>query len=398
MQWLSLSLLCESFVAEWMYNDISTKIDLQQYGNVRGSSTTLCLIDFLNFIYEELEKRKTAVTATFIDFKKAFDLVDHNIVIKKAIALGVRECIIPWIADFLSGRRQSVRYLGAMSDFLPTTCGVPQGTILGSLCFLVLINDALLDTSLRWKYVDDCTFAISINTDSPDHAPLQQTLDTLQQWSDSNHMSINPSKTVVLNFSVSITPLPPLSLTLGDHTLDCITSTRILGLTVDDKLNWNQHTNNTLKAASFRLYMLRRLKTFGMPTLELISIYKTFILPKLTYASPAWSCSLTDTQLRRLERVQKRALKISLGANYSTYEEALVTANLQKLEDIYKENQRRLARKLMKDSRHRHLLPVDAPPPAYYLRHANTIVPNTPRTERYLNSPIPSLTSIINEY
>ena len=203
------SLLCESFVAEWMYNDISTKIDLQQYGNVRGSSTTLCLIDFLNFIYEELEKRKTAVTATFIDFKKAFDLVDHNIVIKKAIALGVRECIIPWIADFLSGRRQSVRYLGAMSDFLPTTCGVPQGTILGSLCFLVLINDALLDTSLRWKYVDDCTFAISINTDSPDHAPLQQTLDTLQQWSDSNHMSINPSKTVVLNFSVSITPLPP---------------------------------------------------------------------------------------------------------------------------------------------------------------------------------------------
>ena len=126
------------------------------------------------------------MTATFTDFKKAFDLVDHTTVIKKCIAMGVRRSLIPWIADFLSRRRQAVRHQGALSDFLPITCGVPQGTKLGPLLFLILINDALIDTPHRMKYVDDCTITNSFNVDSPDHSPTQASLDALQSWTTNN--------------------------------------------------------------------------------------------------------------------------------------------------------------------------------------------------------------------
>ena len=204
------SLLCEGFVADWIYEDIAHVIDPRQYGNVRGASTTHGLIDFLDFAYKELEKRKTGVTATFIDFKKAFDLVDHTTVIKKCIAMGVRRCLIPWISDFLTNRRQAVRHQGALSDFLPITCGVPQGTKLGPLLFLILINDALIDTPHRMKYVDDCTITNSFDVESPDHSPTQASLDSLQSWTTDNHTQVNPTKTVTMTFSVSETPPPPL--------------------------------------------------------------------------------------------------------------------------------------------------------------------------------------------
>ena len=284
---LLASLLCESFVAEWLYDDISPKIDPQQYGNVRTSSTTHCLIDFLDFTYKELEKRKTSVTATFIDFKKAFDLVDHTTVIKKAISMGVRGCLIPWLADFLTDRRQAVRYQGSTSDFLPITCGVPQGTKIGPLLFLILINDALLDTPQRMKYVDDCTITSSISTTAPDHSPTQTTLNALYDWTLENHVKINTTKTVAMLFSFSPNPPPPPPLTLNNCPLTTVSSFKLLGVTIDDRLTWNAHTTNIVNSASFRLYMLRRLKTFGLPSSELVNIYKTFILPKLMYASPA---------------------------------------------------------------------------------------------------------------
>ena len=177
---------------------------------IRGSSTAHCLIDFLDFIYKELEKRKTSVTATFIDFQKAFDLVDHTTVLRKAITMGVRVGLVPWLADFLTNRRQAVRFQGSVSDFLPITCGVPQGTKIGPLLFLILINDALLDTPQRMKYVDDCTIASSVCTTNPNYSPTQSTLNLLSQWTAANHVKINANKSVSMLFALSPTPLPPL--------------------------------------------------------------------------------------------------------------------------------------------------------------------------------------------
>ena len=413
---LFISLLCESFVTEWLYADIAPNIDPQQFGNVKGSSTTHCLIDFLNFTYKELEQRKTAVIATFIDLKKAFDLVDHTTLIKKAISMGVRESLIPWLSNFLTDRHQSVRVHGAISEPLTITCSSPQGTKNGPIGFLMVINDALFGTPQRFKYVDDCTLAHSINTDQPDYTPAQSTLDSLQQWTTENHVQINPLKCVTMQFTVARqNPPPPPSLSIGGQNLETVVTFKLLGLTIDDKLKFGPHVTNIVKSTSFRLHMLRRLKSFGMPVDELINIYKMFILPKLTYAAPAWSFSLGVDLQKKLERVQKQALKICLGPAYTTYEAALTVANLPILihdpnnhppivperlipspnPTIHEQIVTKFAYNLHSHHRHSHFLPPPISSP-HDTRHQNHIRPIQTGTNRYKFSPIPTMVKILN--
>ena len=305
---------------------------------------------------------------------------------------------MPWIADFLTNRRQAVRYQGVTSTFRPLTCGVPQGTKLGPLCFLILINDALMDTQQRWKYVDDSTIASSLNTDTPDYSPTQQSLDNLNTWASHNYVTINSEKTVLLHFDLSKTPTPQPSLTLADHNLQLVNKSKLLGLTLNSSLTWDDHTQSIVQSASFRLYMLRRLRSLGMQPTELTHIYKTFILPKLTYASPVYSSSLTATQLLRLERVQKRAMRIIHNTNYTNYEQALQNVHLPKLADQYNTSLKRFGLKLLKDNRHRHFLPPPAPPPPNPTRHTNKLAPIKARTERHRKSTIPFLVKLINGY
>lgn len=390
------SLLCEDFIFNWAYSNIANVIDPQQFGNMKTSSTTHCLVSFLDFIYKNLEKRKTSVALAFIDFRKAFDLVDHTIIINKAIKMGLHPNLVSWLANFISERRQAVRYQGCVSPHQHLTCGVPQGTKMGPLCFLLLINDALTETPFRWKYVDDSTVGVTVNNGSPDYTPLQDILDRLQAWTAKNNVTINGNKTVVMHISTSTTQVPPPAVRIGAHHLQVVESTKLLGVTVDCKLNWKQHVNNTVKSASYKLYMLRRLKSLGMPQRELKSIFTIFILPKLAYASPAWSSSLSLTQQRQLERVQKRACRVILGDSYTTYEEALTTLELTTLSERHLHILRQFGTRLLTHPRHRQLLPEENPRPRHAVRHHNKIKPIRAVTDRYKKSAVPTIVKLIN--
>ena len=390
------SLLCESFIFDWASHSIAAVIDKQQFGNIKSSSTTHCLISLLDFLYQNLEKRNTSVVVAFTDFRKAFDLVDHNVLIIKAIRIGLEPSLVRWLADFLSERHQMVRYQGELSTPQPLTCGVPQGTKMGPLCFLILINDALRDTPFRWKYVDDSTIGVTVNNSSPDYHQLQQHLSTLQAWTEANHVTINYSKTVMMHFSLAKTAVPPPTVTLSDHPIQVVESTKLLGIILDNKLDWNLHISTMIQTTTYRLYMLRRLKSLGTPQGELTSIYNIFILPKLTYASPAWSSSINLTQKRKLERVQKRACRIILGSAYTTYTEALDTLGMVTLATRHQDLLRQFGVKLLHHPRHRDLLPPAALRPRHSVRHHNILQPIRARTDRYKHSPIPSIVNIIN--
>ena len=199
----------------------------------------------------------------FIDFKKAFDLVDHTTIITKAVHLGLPPSLVAWLSDFLSDRRQAVRYQGCVSVFQLLTCGVPQGTKMGPLCYLILINDALLDTPHRYKYVDDCTVGIPVTNTTLDYTPPQEILDTLHTWTVQNKVTINHNKTVVMHFHTSGDDLDPPQLTVNGHPLQVVNTTKLLGITLDSKLTWKDNTANIVKSASFKLYMLRRWRSLG---------------------------------------------------------------------------------------------------------------------------------------
>ena len=394
------SLICEGFVFDRAYADIAESIDSQQFGNMKSSSTTHCLVSLLDFIYHTLDnQRSVSVALTFVDFSKAFDLVNHNVVLKKAIDLGLRPILISWLADFLSERHQAVRFRGAISTCQPLTCGVPQGTKMGPLCFLVLINDALRDTGSRWKYVDDSTIGMKVvnKGHNTSYSDLQDNLNNLQEWTTNNSVTINHSKTVVMHINFGATRLDPPLITLGTDTLEVVKSTKLLGITIDDQLKWDNHINTIIKSSTYRLHLLHRLKSLGLPAEELKNVYNTFILPKLTYASPAWSCSLNISQRKVLERVQKRACKIILWSDYDGYDDALHKLNLPRLETQYQDLTRQFGQKLLSNPRHRNLLPPDNPPPVRAARHHNRLQHNRRgKTERYRTSAIPTIVKMIN--
>ena len=131
-------------------------------------------------------------------------------------------------------------------------------------------------------------------------------------------MTINHNKTVVMHICTASTPVPAPQLSVGPHSLQVVKSAKLLGVMLDDQLTWKQHVYTTVRSAAYKLYMLRRLRSLGTPAEELKGVYITFILPKLMYASPVWSSSLTRTQQQQLESVQKRAYRIILGAAYTT--------------------------------------------------------------------------------
>ena len=134
-----------------------------------------------------------------IDFCKAFDKINHTIAIKKMINLGVDRSILPTICSFLSRRTQSVRFKGVSSESRQLSCGVPQGTKLGPITFLVMINDAAENCDY-WKYVDDLSLMEVVHHSRP--SEMQSNLDSLSRWCDDNDMAPKPEKCQVLQIKV----------------------------------------------------------------------------------------------------------------------------------------------------------------------------------------------------
>eukprot|EP00057_Strongylocentrotus_purpuratus_P010304 XP_011664778.1 PREDICTED: RNA-directed DNA polymerase from mobile element jockey-like [Strongylocentrotus purpuratus] len=154
----SFAKVFEGFVSKWLMQYIGSQLDNKQFGNIKGLSTTHCLVDLLHCLYQHAEKSKAVSTLVMTDFRKAFDRIDHTIAIQKMISFGVKPTLIRWIADFLTERTQCVRYRGVTSEWVTMKAGVPQGTKLGPIVFLIVINNALRDSNIAyWKYVDDVT-------------------------------------------------------------------------------------------------------------------------------------------------------------------------------------------------------------------------------------------------
>ena len=199
------------------------------------------------------------------------------------------------------------------------------------IIFISVINNASENAKTSsFKYVDD----LSLAEVRPASVPIQIDSDVqdLDDWANDNYLKLNPSKCKVMQVCFKKHPPSVPDLAIDGKELELVTETKNLGVTVQSNLQWDTHINLIVSKSSRRLYMLSRLKRFGVPVEDLVSVYVGYVRPTVEYASPVWHSSIGKKQTQQIERIQKRACYIILGSNYTTYNDALDLTGLQTLE------------------------------------------------------------------
>lgn len=265
------------------------------------------------------------IDAILLDFSKAFDKVPHQRLRMKLEYYGVRGETLDWISGFLNGRTQSVVCNGSVSSQCEVESGVPQGTVLGPLLFLVYIND-LPDSvcSSTRLFADDCLLYRRI-TSEQDAKTVQDDLDKLQKWENDWQMSFNPDKCEVLRVTLKRKPTITNYFIHG-KCLETVKSAKYLGLNIDSKLTFNNHVDTIAKKANkTRAFIARTTKR--CPQQVKAEAYKTYVRPLLEYSASVWDPH-TQNSIQQLEAVQRRAARSVLNNHDKT---SSVTAMLQEL-------------------------------------------------------------------
>ena len=226
---------------------------------------------------------------------------------------GIRDNALRWFEDYLCCRKQFVTYNGYNSQELEVSCGVPQGSILGPLLFLIYINDLpnAAPNLFSILYADDTDMFRS----SKDFVELQKTvnenLSEISDWLQSNRLSINVKKTHVMIWTPKSKVLPDIDIKMNGHNIDVVQETKFLGVILDDKLSWSKHVQYIGNKVSKGIGIIKKL----CPLLNkstLIDLYYAFVYPFLTYCIHVWG-STHAVHLSKLTVLQKRAIRIIAG-------------------------------------------------------------------------------------
>ena len=255
--------------------------------------------------------------AVFLDFKKAFDLVDHSTLLSKLHHYIPDSPSLPFFKSYLEDRKQKVLVNGSFSSKKLVKFGVPQGSILGPLLFTIFINDLPLGLSGRETmcdlFADDTTIHAADKSIARLSQRLQQSLCEVSAWCEDNAMIVHPVKTksmVIATRQKHQTSSLSVNLSLGDKPVEQVTEHRVLGVIIDDKLTWKAHTISLSKVISRKLFMLSKLKN----VLDLDSrlmFFNAQIRSHFDYASTVWDgCS--DNHLKKLVSLHRRAAKLIL--------------------------------------------------------------------------------------
>ena len=266
-----LSKLAEEFVVmTYVKPAVMEMIDSKQFGTVPAYA----LISMLHTWNKNTDGNGSTTRVMTFDFRKAFHLIDHNILSGKLTKYNIPRTVKLWILD----REQRVK-LGqdCHSEWGKIPAGVPQGTKLGPWLFCIMINDlSVEDVNDLWKYVDDSTLSESVCRDGPSN--LQKYVDEFNEKSTADGFQINESKCkeIRISFAPSTREFQPITIINGKN-VELVTSVKLLGLTISDKLKWNSHISYICKKAAPRLYFLRQLKRAKLPANDLILFYSTCI-------------------------------------------------------------------------------------------------------------------------
>ena len=315
----SASKICERIALNQFMNylDANDLLTNHQSGNKKYNSTETLNIHVTDFILKAMDKKQMTVLV-LLDLSKAYDSINHDLLLGKLRSLGVSPSALRWFYSYLTGRRQAVRIGSTLSSKLPIKNGVPQGSILGPILFSLYIND--LPTVSQHcnieSYVDDSKLFLAFSLNELDDAvtKVNQDLTLTFEWCCTNYLLINPTKTKVMVFGVPqlVSKLPQdITFTLMDKQLTISSNAKDLGVTLDPYLNYNDHVANVVSSCMRALVQINRVRHLFKREI-LIKIINCLVFSKLYYCSSVWA-STSETNIGKLQCVQNFAARIVTG-------------------------------------------------------------------------------------
>lgn len=281
-----------------------------QHGFRKTYSCETQLISFTHHLHQILDKSSQA-DCIFLDFSKAFDKVCHRLLLYKLHQLNLDDNLLKWIECFLTNRSQFVFANGHNSSSREVHSGVPQGSVLGPLLFLIYINDlSSVISSTIHLFADDCVIFREITNDN-DVNVLQSDLNATSNWCENLLMDLNIKKCKIMRVFRTSTTSPPYY--LNNIPLDSVNSYKYLGVHITSNLNWSPHIEYINNANRMLGYLQRNFS--NAPCGLKLQLYKTLIRSKLEYATAVWDPSY-DNLITSLELVQNNSVRFILS-NYN---------------------------------------------------------------------------------
>lgn len=313
---------------------INNIISPHQFGFSDKSNTTSACMELTNFISTFLDKKRY-VSCIFIDLTKAFDTVDRSLLLLKMSKSGINNENRRIFESYLSNRVQSVHVNNTYSRFNVSNLGVPQGSNLGPLFFILFINDICF-LKLFGKpqmFADD----FAIKYECPDMQTLQfqmqHDMNTLEEWFNENKLVVNAKKTKFIIFKQNKTPDP--TLLYKGQLLEQVKEYKYLGLIIKDDFKWDKHVDLIKQKISPYIFSLKKLKNI-LPQKSLELIYYSYIYSQIIYLNPIWS-GCTQNKLDQLYVLQKRALKYVMNVHWRYPTSELFENDLKSLPYVIKQ-------------------------------------------------------------
>ena len=319
----SISKLIEKCAFNRLYSFLSKNLILSnsQFGFRSNHSTVHAQIVLQDKITSFIENNDFCI-GVFMDLSKAFDLVNHVILLSKLQYHGVRGTAYQWFHSYLSDRLQYTQYDNSSSEFALVTHGVPQGSILGPLLFLIYINDLTLasDKFQYIMYADDTTLLYTQSDLSDIEKNVNGELELIANWFKANKLMLNLKKTnfcAFYNKKKELSIINDISLAINTVPISKVNVVNFLGVLIDCDLKWNSHINHVRNKMSKSIGILYKLKSY-VPQSILISLYNTLILPYITYCIVVWG-NASKSRMDVIFRLQKKAIRICTNSNYRAH-------------------------------------------------------------------------------